>query len=73
MRKSLAIVAVVFLGLSMSTADTRSDCVNACSAQMRDQLKACNDAYKQDGNAANRQQCMAAAKAAYETCVSHCN
>ena len=73
MRKLLLIVVVVFLGLSLSTADTKTDCVNACNAQMRDRVKACGDAYKQDGDAAKRQQCMAAAKAAYDACVSNCN
>ena len=72
MRKLLAIVAVVFLGLSLSTADTRTDCVAACNQQMRNQMKACDDAYKQDGNATARRNCMTAAKAAYDACVSHC-
>jgi hypothetical protein len=69
----LAIVALVLLGLSVSTADTRTDCIAACNQQMRDQTKACNDAYKQDGNAAKVRECMAAAKAAYDACVSHCS
>ena len=72
MRTVLSLVAVVLLGLSLSTADTRSDCVAACNAQMRNRVKACGDAYKQDGDAAKRQQCMAAAKAAYDACLSNC-
>ena len=73
MRTVLSLLAVALLGLSVSTADTKTDCVNSCNAQMRDRVKACGDAYKQDGDAAKRQQCMAAAKAAYDACVSHCN
>ncbi len=45
----------------------------ACNQQMRNQIKACDDAYKQDGNAAARRECMVAAKAAYDACVSRCS
>ena len=73
MRTVLSLVAVVLLGLSLSTADTRTDCMAACNQQMRNQIKACDDAYKQDGNAAARRECMVAAKAAYDACVSRCS
>ena len=72
MRTFLSVAAVVVLGLSVSAADSRTDCVNACNSQMRDRIKACDDAYKQDGNAAKRGECMAAARAQYNACVSGC-
>lgn len=73
MRTLASVAAVVLLGLTVSTAGTKADCVKECNQRLRDKTKICDVAFRQDGNTQKHRECLGAARSEFDACVSHCD